>query len=192
LAKIGIQLNNIVRLPSGRAIAATFNGIRIVNIYAPSGAANKQHREQFFNKELTYLLMNNQTDLIIAGDFNCILDNTDATGTNNHSRALLHLTRGLNLTDAWSTNNRKKIYTHYTPTGASRLDRFYITNNIHKNKKHIETVAAAFTDHFAVILHMTTDIQQRPRGKNQWKMNVALLKNTTFQEALKEKWVQMQ
>jgi exonuclease III len=38
LTKVGITLSNIQRLPSGRAIAATLNGIRLVNIFAPSGS----------------------------------------------------------------------------------------------------------------------------------------------------------
>src|SRR5215510_7762154 len=38
LAKEHLILQNIARLPSGRGIAADLNGIRLVNIYAPSGA----------------------------------------------------------------------------------------------------------------------------------------------------------
>jgi exonuclease III len=38
LAK-GELLTKINRIPTGRAIAAEFNGIRIVNVYAPSGRA---------------------------------------------------------------------------------------------------------------------------------------------------------
>jgi exonuclease III len=37
LAKEGLPLTNTTRLPSGRGIAVSFEGIKI-NIYAPSGA----------------------------------------------------------------------------------------------------------------------------------------------------------
>jgi len=45
-------LNNIVRLPSERGIVADFQGLWLVNIYAPSAAERKQEREVFFNIDL--------------------------------------------------------------------------------------------------------------------------------------------
>ena len=42
LAKPGINLTEVKRLPSGRGIAASFFGTKIVNIYAPSGAEKKR------------------------------------------------------------------------------------------------------------------------------------------------------
>jgi endonuclease/exonuclease/phosphatase family metal-dependent hydrolase len=128
------------------------------------------------------------TDLIIAGDFNCILNNTDATGQNSYSKALAQIVRGLDLTDAWCTNTARTTYTHYAPTGASRIDRFYISNSMQNKKKHIETVAAAFTDHLAVILHMSTNVPRLYYGRSQWKMNVSLLNNGTFLSKLQTLW----
>jgi len=60
--------------------------------------------------------------------------------------------RGLNLTDAWNAHTAKTIYTHYTLKGTSRIDRIYIGNNLKPKKICIETVAAVFTDHFAVVV----------------------------------------
>jgi exonuclease III len=45
LVKEGLILTNIQRIPSGRGIAATLHGIRIVNIYAPSGSENKREKK---------------------------------------------------------------------------------------------------------------------------------------------------
>jgi len=56
LTKEEISLKNITRLPSGRGMAACYQGIWLVNIYAPSGTANRQEREDFYNVELVYLL----------------------------------------------------------------------------------------------------------------------------------------
>jgi len=47
LAKDGSALSNIQRLPSGRGMSASFRGIMIVNIYAPSGAEKRQEMEPF-------------------------------------------------------------------------------------------------------------------------------------------------
>jgi len=49
----GITISSITKLPSGRAMATEFRGIRLINIYAPSGAARRQEREKFYNKEMT-------------------------------------------------------------------------------------------------------------------------------------------
>jgi exonuclease III len=40
-AREGIRLENIIRLPSGRAIGARFRDTWIMNIYAPSGTAKR-------------------------------------------------------------------------------------------------------------------------------------------------------
>ena len=45
LSKTGINLTDVMRLPSGRGIAANLFGRKIVNIYAPSGAEKKRRKE---------------------------------------------------------------------------------------------------------------------------------------------------
>lgn len=52
LTREQISLTNITRLPSGRGMAASYQGIWLVNLYAPSGTANRQEREDFYNAEL--------------------------------------------------------------------------------------------------------------------------------------------
>jgi exonuclease III len=47
LTRDGISLENVSLLPSGRAIAAQFRDIWIINIYAPSETARKQVRELY-------------------------------------------------------------------------------------------------------------------------------------------------
>jgi len=47
VAREGIPLMNVSRIPSGRGMAAELQGVGIVNIYAPSGAEKKQEREIF-------------------------------------------------------------------------------------------------------------------------------------------------
>jgi len=39
LAKEGMALNNVKRLPSGRGIAAMYDGLWLINIYEPSRTA---------------------------------------------------------------------------------------------------------------------------------------------------------
>jgi len=73
LAKMGLPVTNIKRIPSGRGIAGTFNGLWIVNVYVPSGIEKRKKREDIFNVEVPHLIPPNDTEIILAGDFNCML-----------------------------------------------------------------------------------------------------------------------
>ena len=95
LAKDGLALLNVQRLPSGRRMSASFHGIFIVNIYAPSGAERRQEREAFYNTEVVQLIPSSSTAMRLAGDFNCVITNDDCTGQRNYSRALARLMQGL-------------------------------------------------------------------------------------------------
>jgi len=83
----------------------------------------------------------------MAGDFNCVQTDSDCTGHRYSSRALERLLNGLQLTYVWDASLNNHAYTHYTPTGASRLDRIYATDGIRKHKQGVETLVAAFIDH---------------------------------------------
>jgi len=78
--------------------------------------------------------------------------------------------------------------THYTPTGAARLDRIYATENIWHNKQGIETTAAAFTDHMAVLACINLLIPFIHRGRGRWSMNTSLLDDKQFRDAIKMEW----
>jgi exonuclease III len=80
LARHDFPLNKVTRLPSGKNIAAENSGIRLINVYAPSGSAKRTDREQFFNLELPELLYATPPSLLIGGEFNCVLQPADTTG----------------------------------------------------------------------------------------------------------------
>jgi exonuclease III len=101
IARDGIHLENVARLPSGRAIAAKFRDVALINIYAPSGSARRHDRKLFSSSELPYLLMEGTPHIILAGDFNCTLEQGDTTGTINRCRALTDFINGLAPGDAW-------------------------------------------------------------------------------------------
>jgi len=127
LTKDGLILTEVRCLPSGRGVAAMYNRTCLVNIYAPSRAERKQEREGFYNVDVPYLLTVTQTDVILAGDFNCVLSHSDATEQRNYNRALDNLVIGLGLYNIGGTTSTRPMFTRYTPTGASGLDRIYIS-----------------------------------------------------------------
>jgi len=171
LAKSTLHLTNITTLPSGRAIAADYKGIRLINVYAPSGTARRADREQFYTTELPYLFHDGPTDLLVGGDFNCVLHPSDTTGHFQPSRALSEMNRGLEPHDAWKQNPARPTYTYHSPHGAMRLDRFYITSEIQRKKMGIEIITAAFTDHYAVAIRITVQDTDLQRARVRWKMD---------------------
>jgi hypothetical protein len=126
--------------------------------------------------------------MILAGDFNCHIDKADSTGAINYSRALNNIIHGLGLIDGWDTTKTRGGYTHYTAKSASRIDRIYGTIAVMSRKTGIEMLAAAFTDHNAVIIRIAIDTPLPTRGRGYWKMNAQLIKEETFCEKLKLEW----
>jgi hypothetical protein len=56
----------------------------------------------------------------------------------------------------------------------------------------VETIAIAFTDHFAVILRISIDAPLTLRGRVYWKMNVSLLQDATFMSVVTTQWTRWQ
>ena len=104
------------------------------------------------------------------------------------SRATARLVQGLDLIDVWEATPARTAYTHYTTTGASRIDRIYVTHDLRRRQQGAKTVVAAFTDHIAVILRLAMDVPCCPRGKGYWRMNVSFLSDTYFLQTRKKNW----
>ena len=171
MARRNIQITNIAKLPSGRAIAVTIYGLRIINIYAPSGTSRRTERERFYNAELPTLLPTQDRPLLVGGDFNCVLSPVDSTGTYTSSNALTNIVQGFHLVDMWKQDQGQPMYTHYSIHGATRIDRFYLSNSELDKKTGIETVPAAFTDHHAVVLRLAIPTCDRRKRGGRWKMD---------------------
>ena len=156
-------------------MAADFQNVTIVNMYAPSGAERRRDRENFFSNEFPYLLRGIPPVLLVGGDVNSVLTNLDAIGHPNYSRALQEFIRGFDLVDMWETSHEHATYTHYTSRGASKIDGIYASRNLSIQKRGAETRVAAFTDHLAVVIPIALEATTMPSGRSYWKMNTALL-----------------
>jgi exonuclease III len=188
LTRDHLTLTDIERLPTGRGMSACLDGITLVNIYAPSGAERRRERDAFFATDLPYLLRRIPQTLLLGGDFNSVLTHLDSTGQPTLCRALSELIRGFDLVDIWEMSTNRPVYTHYTGRGASRIDRIYVSRNLHGKKINAETRVAAFTDHLAVVLRIVLDITTVRRGRSYWKMNTALLQDDHFLQQLRLRW----
>jgi exonuclease III len=106
-----LELKEIKCLPSGRGIAATLIGVSFVNIYVPSGAEKRREREDFYTLELPYLMRTTPSRMILGGDFNFVLTQTDCTGKGKYRRTLQQLVRGYDLLDVWEAKPTRDVYT---------------------------------------------------------------------------------
>jgi endonuclease/exonuclease/phosphatase family metal-dependent hydrolase len=62
---------------------------------------------------------------------------------------------------------QQHAYTHYTPVSAARIDRIYISEDLSCNKQGAETIAAAFSDHLAVLIRIKFAIALLLQGKGR-------------------------
>jgi exonuclease III len=123
LTRDTIVVTNVFRIPSGRAIAESLGTLLIVNVLAPSGTSKRSEREAF-NNDLTFLLGSAPADILLGGDFNCILEAADSNGHGSYSRSLATLVQGYSLRDAWQARPDSHAYTQHTTHGATRIGLF--------------------------------------------------------------------
>jgi len=185
-----MPITNVHKLPSGRAMSAEYSGLRLINVYAPSGSARRTERENFFNTELPTFFYTAPSHTIIGGDFNCILNPTDTTSTFQTSRALSEIVTRLALIDTWTQDPLRPTYTHHHPTRATQIDRLYVSPDLVQRKSRIEIIPAAFTDHHVVVLHVTIQEQTIRRGLRRWKMDPTVMQDDTLKWKIRANWMQ--
>jgi len=88
--------------------------------------------------------------------------------------------------DTWHQNPVRPAYTHHFNNGATRLDRIYTTRELLAKKIGIEILAAAFTDHHAVMLRIAVDTPILRMGTGR-KMNTVMFRDISGQVKLRKK-----
>jgi len=175
-------------------MAATYNGLLIINVYAPSGTARRADRESFSTSELTCVLQAASHNAILGGDFNCVLYPVDTTGHFLTSRALMEIVRGLALADTWTQDALRPNYTHYSPNGATRIDHthIYMSHTLLERKTGTQIIPVAFIDHHAVVLRLRLNDSDLRRGPNRWKMNPLLMGDENIIHNIRVQWEKWQ
>jgi hypothetical protein len=188
LVRDGIQLEHVEKLPSGRAIAAVYRGMLLVNVYAPSGTSRRAEREAFYNLELAALLRNEVAHVVLGGDFNCVLQPSDVTGQYTRSRALGELVAGFSLSDSWTQHVLYPSFTYYHASGASRLDRLYLSPGLMALKSGTRMVPVAFSDHCAVELRLRLPAYAPPTRQRFWTLYPDVLRDVEIRRKLILEW----
>ena len=169
---------------------ATVDSMKMVlcNVYGPN-----HDNPHFFITLFEQIDSLEESNLIIAGDFNSILDpNMDKFGGNPHKNknsrdALNALKEELELVDIWRTRNPQAsefTFRCMKPEKIfSRLDYFLISASLCDMVEESSIRPGYLSDHSNVRIKLvTTEI---PRGRGFWKFNCQLLHDSEYIDIIK-------
>ena len=170
-----------------------------VNIYMPSGKSHrrKQQRCQLLQSLEERIQEETYDFLFVAGDFNMVLCEIDATAPLVKSEdyfATKEFLRKNNLKDSFRhLHPRSKTYTYIRPNTSSRLDRIYLPEALQHKLLDATHMPLTFSDHsFGPLFRLKTDPTPRMAAAPIWKLNDSLLDKYTNHarfEWLLEKWL---
>ena len=177
----------VINVEENRLQKVVWNGIKFLNVYAPSGSDRRFDRRKFFGdtvpKHLREILP------IILGDMNCITDemDTERNAGNKLCPMLGQLIETYNLKDGFRIlYPNKREYTFFRKeVSAARLDRVYVPNSMANAVFEVEHLAS-LSDHKLVRLEMhfkdlnVNEGTKPKRGSSFWKMNSEILNETDF------------
>ena len=121
-------------------------------------------------------LVVNTDNIVLGGDWNCVLSPSDTSRPENASpsknlKSILNMFRYRDIIHA---KKSKPEYNFYKNNYAARLDRIYV-NKLFSHIVGTATSSVCFSDHLCVTVELNISTQicvARP----SWKLNVSLLK----------------
>lgn len=174
---------------NGRVICldAIINGMKLTlcNVYAP----NKE--DPSFFHEVNKILGNAQGQVVLAGDFNQVLDGaldkSRFTGTvlPKDRAAIQMLMKDNGLIDAWRmVNPSKREYSFYSHChkSYSRIDFILISQSLINAVTDCNINAISLSDHAPVELCLKLHPDKLRRGR--WRMNTSILQDEVFHNEL--------
>ncbi|KAJ4426115.1 hypothetical protein ANN_26924 [Periplaneta americana] len=174
--RAGFIVKNIEGHPSGRVTSLTLNDTHIVNVYLPSGTNYRTERENFHSRDLPFFLRHRYNQLILGGDWNCVLQAKNQSGSYNPSPVLKTLVTDLNLIDTWENKHENNVtFTFHRQNNASRLDRFYINEAYTNDIYNVTVIPTPFSAQDCVLLSTITGTLPPLYGRSYWKLNNSLL-----------------
>ena len=187
-----LKISDIFSVVECRGQSLTMGPYTFLNLYAPSGSQNRQQRRDFFGQDIFRLVRscNSGSLPIIGGDFNCILSakDTERNFADKRCPALKDLVDSFNYTDAYRfLYPAGQEYTfHRQSCSASRLDRFYIPQDLLHSVSSVSH-QASLGDHFYTCIVM--EVQDLGKkldlpifSSSYWKLNTSILKDEDFLE----------
>lgn len=160
-----LHVDNIERSLDRRTISIRIGFVTFINIYAPSGALQRNAREDFFNTAVAHYLHHSTNQIILGGDFNSVVKEKDATGSSNMSPMCKRLMNAANLLDSWEILHGNTVDARIIRSNtASRLDRILVSNTMTKQLRTANYTATSFSDHKAYIIRLVLPNLGTPVG----------------------------
>ena len=170
---------------SGRLVNVSLNigdsCLQLVNIYAPCPVGA---RAVFFSLLSSYVRVGLPT--IFGGDFNCVEDlfldkvGGDSQPGKSALDALSEFNSSFGLSDVFrSIHPSSRSFTWSNGRVHSRIDKFYVSQDILQNSKLAGITIFPFSDHDAPFLIFNLPFFPN-RGRGLWKFNTTLLESPAF------------
>ena len=144
---------------------------------------------EIFNKVLSF----SNTSLIFCGDWNVVQDHHIDTynilyNRNPNSRKKIQeIVEHFELIDPWRfchPEERKYTWRQPSPIKQSRLDYFFVTEDIFSVMKNVKIIPGYKTDHSAIFFSFSASVAKR--GKGYWKFNSHLLRDPDYVTKVKQ------
>lgn len=188
------KLHDVVRDVDGHYIIMDIEFLNkrftLVNVYAPSSGDDPQ----FFHNISNLIENIGNENIIIGGDFNCVLctekdtcNHTSVVNRPRARRAIKDLMLRHDLTDIWrDINPDKRAYTwrKFNSVKQGRLDYFLISHDLVSCVDGSSFGVSYRSDHTPVILALKK--VQFVRDRPLWKFNNSLLKDKEYVEIVKK------
>lgn len=162
--------------------------VTLIDIYGPNFDC-----PEFFHKVFNSIPNLNNTNVIVAGDMNCVLDtNLDksfsTTIQQSKSGKFLNTTlKNLNIVDIWRLSPKGREYSFFSPVHKSYscIDYFFLDSKLISAVKDSTYHPILISDHSPVtVVLQVADLNYR-RQKN-WRFNPTLLEDEAFHNQMEE------
>jgi exodeoxyribonuclease-3 len=163
--------------------------LKIANVYAPNSASEKI---LFFRALEDYLEDISNGNLLLFGDFNCVMHNElDNISGRPHNQAEVaafnESINALNLTDVWRSfhpEEKEFTWSRNSPFIARRLDYCFLSEDVLATCVSCEHSIVPNSDHKAVVVELNDN--EFVRGPGFWRFNNSYLRNASFVEKMND------
>ena len=196
---LNVTINKTLADKNGRYILAETSidetNIVFVNIYAP----NDPSQQILFLRDLSSSVLSAYANenLVLGGDFNCVMNAMDKKGGRPFDSKNAALTefestiRVHSFVDAWRIVNLHNI--GFTWSMSMLIQRYKADLTIFSSQKLLQKliqecrIMPNISDHSALILTICFDEEAAPRGPGYWRFNNSLLSDNEYVAFLRSK-----
>lgn len=184
----GLEVRGVRSDLAGRMVLCDFRygsvEWRVICLYAPNLLDERRH---FFESVRNYC--NVERNLVLMGDFNCVLaarDKSSGTAYRDASTAeLRELIDEYGLEDVADCLECDRIvrFTHFQAASHARLDRVYVPAELIALAQEYRVQSVSFSDHCLVMF----DVNKKAKNRNKfawelWKLNAKILEDEVYCE----------